>query len=154
MKLALYQPEIPQNVGTMIRLGSCLGVGIDIIDPCGFVWDDTRLKRAGMDYIDLATVTRHSCWDEFRHQASSPPNPSRIILLDTKATLDYWDFSFHCSDILLVGQESCGVSDVVFDQCQYQVKIPMVSNRRSLNVAVAASVVLGEAIRQTRFNNN
>lgn len=146
MRLALYQPEIPQNTGTLMRLGACVGVGIDIIEPCGFIWDDARLKRAGMDYMDLANVKRHPSWEEFSCKIA----PSRLILLDTKATLDYLDFKFQPSDILMVGQESDGVPHDVFNACPHRLKISMLSGVRSLNVAIAASMVLGEALRQTR----
>ena len=146
MRLALYQPEIPQNTGTLIRLGACVGVGIDVIEPCGYIWDDARLKRAGMDYMELANVTRHATWDAFQQQL----NLSRLILLDTKASTDYLDFEFQPDDILMVGRESDGVPEMVFNATHYQVKISMLSERRSLNVAVAASIVLGEALRQTR----
>jgi tRNA (cytidine/uridine-2'-O-)-methyltransferase len=146
MRLALFQPEIPQNTGTLIRLGACMGVGIDVIEPCGYVWDDARLKRAGMDYMELANVTRHSSWEMFYQQIK----PARLILLDTKATIGYLNFEFKPSDILMVGRESDGVPDDVFKACNFQVKIPMLSERRSLNVAVAASIVLGEALRQTQ----
>ncbi|MBY0377588.1 MAG: tRNA methyltransferase, partial [Gammaproteobacteria bacterium] len=109
MRLALYQSEIPQNTGTLMRLGACVGVGIDIIEPCGFVWDDARLKRAGMDYMELANVTRHSSFEEFLGNIT----PARLILLDTKATTDYLDFEFHPDDILMVGREGDGVPDDV-----------------------------------------
>jgi tRNA (cytidine/uridine-2'-O-)-methyltransferase len=146
MKLALYQPEIPQNTGTLIRLGACLGVGIDIIEPCSFVLDDARLKRAGMDYIEIANIQRHQNWVSF-HQYYQQ---QRIILLDTKAEEDYVSFNFEESDVLLVGRESDGVPKEVYEQTSFQVKINMASSTRSLNVAIAASMVIGEAIRQLR----
>jgi len=146
MRLALYQPEIPQNTGTLMRLGACMGVGIDVIEPCGFIWDDARLKRAGMDYMELANVIRHPSWEEFLGQT----NLSRLILLDTKATINYLDFTFHPSDILMVGRESDGVPDDVFKACPHALKISMSENTRSLNVAIAASMVLGEALRQAK----
>lgn len=137
-----------------MRLGACVGVGIDIIEPCGFIWDDARLKRAGMDYMELANVTRYSSWEEFLGQTT----PSRLILLDTKATTDYLDFKFQSSDILMVGREGDGVPDDVFDACPHRLKISMLSGVRSLNVAIAASMVLGEALRQTQkgasYDNN
>lgn len=187
MRLALYQPEIPQNTGTLMRLGACMGVGIDIIEPCGFIWDDARLKRAGMDYMELANVTRHPSFEEFLKSLDCHPlrrlavamtenkqrhceeqllrgnpkvlennerkecnlTPSRLILLDTKATTDYLDFEFHPNDVLMVGRESDGVPDNVFNACAHKLKISMLSGVRSLNVAIAASMVLGEALRQT-----
>ena len=147
MRLALYQPEIPQNTGTLMRLGACMGVGIDIIDPCGFIWDDARLKRAGMDYMELVNVTRHPSFEEFLTKII----PARLILLDTKATVDYLDFEFHPDDVLMVGKESDGVPDNVFNACAHKLKISMLSGVRSLNVAIAASMVLGESLRQTRI---
>lgn len=146
MKLALYQPEIPQNTGTLIRLGACLGIGIDIIEPCSFVLDDVRLKRAGMDYIDLANIKRHQNWTSFYQHY----NQTRIVLLDTKAETNYLDFNFDKNDILLVGRESDGVPKEVYDQSSFQVRISMAYSTRSLNVAIAASMVIGEAIRQFR----
>ena len=128
-----------------MRLGACMGVGIDIIEPCGFIWDDARLKRAGMDYMELANVTRHPSFEEFLTNIT----PSRLILLDTKATTDYLDFEFHPDDVLMVGRESDGVPDAVFNACAHKLKISMLSGVRSLNVAIAASMVLGEALRQT-----
>lgn len=142
MRLAFYQPEIPQNTGTLMRLCACFGIPFHIIEPCGFVWDDARLKRAGMDYRDIATVTRFATWDDFKNQQK------RIILLDTKATTDYLDFSFQADDTLLLGRESNGVPENVFQSC-FSVKISMRPLCRSLNVAIAAGIVLGEALRQT-----
>lgn len=146
MRLALYQPEIPQNTGTLIRLGACLGVGIDIIEPCSFIFDNAHLRRAGMDYIEQAHIRRHQGWQEF-HQFYSG---QQIILLDTKATVEYWDFSFRPSDVLLVGRESDGVPDTVLTETVHQVKIPVQVECRSLNVAMAAAMVIGEARRQLR----
>lgn len=149
MRIALYQPEIPQNVGTLIRLGACVGAGIDIIEPTSFVWNDKYLKRAGMDYIDMANVTRTPSWHEYLQKNSS----KRIVLLDTKATTNFYDFNFIKDDILLLGQESVGVPDDVFNALP-SVKIPMLANRRSLNVAIAGAMVLTEALRQTNHANS
>ncbi len=146
MRLALYQPEIPQNTGTLLRLGACLGVGVDIIEPCGFVWNDARLKRAGMDYMELVTVQRHVSWRSFKDQVTS-----RLILLDAKATTSFLDFQFQPEDILVLGQESRGVPDSVYEEMSHQVIIPMVPGRRSLNVAISAAIVLSEALRQTKL---
>ena len=145
----MYQPEIPQNVGTLIRLGACVGVGIDIIEPTSFVWNDKHLKRAGMDYIDMANVTRTPSWQEYLQQNSS----KRIVLLDTKATTNFYEFNFMRDDILLLGKESIGVPDEVFYTLP-SVKIPMLANRRSLNVAIAGAMVLTEALRQTSYANS
>jgi tRNA (cytidine/uridine-2'-O-)-methyltransferase len=146
MNLALYQPEIPQNTGTLLRLGACLNVAVDIIAPCGFVWNDKKLQRAGMDYMDLANVKHHASWAAFLNTYAN----RRIVLLDAKATTSYYDFSFQEDDILLLGQESCGVPDNVFDSLPNRVVIPMQNGVRSLNVAVAGAMVVGEAIRQVR----
>lgn len=144
MKLALFQPEIPQNVGTIIRMGACLGVGIDIIEPTSFVWNDKYLKRAGMDYIDMANVNRINNWHEYKNLN----NERRIVLLDTKAKINYLDFKFKADDILLLGKESCGVPEDVFNELSNKVKIPMQQNTRSLNIAIAGAIVLSEALRQ------
>lgn len=146
MRIALYQPEIPQNVGTLIRTGACLGVGIDIIEPTSFIWNDRYLKRAGMDYIDMANVTRVANWQVYKEQNFD----KRIVLLDTKATNNFYDFAFKTDDILLLGQESTGVPDSVFESLP-SVKIPMLANRRSLNVAIAGAMVLTEALRQISY---
>ena len=147
MRLALYQPEIPQNAGTLLRLGACLGVGVSIIEPCGFILDDQRLRRAGMDYIERVNLTRHMSWDIFLKDMQT--NGERLVLLDTKATTSYLDFDFQKNDVLILGQESSGVPPEVFSQIPYNVKIPLKEDCRSLNVAIAASMVLGEALRQT-----
>jgi tRNA (cytidine/uridine-2'-O-)-methyltransferase len=144
--LALYQPEIPQNTGTLMRMGACLGVPIDIIEPCSFVWNDQKLKRAGMDYIDLANICRHESWEVFTQTHSD----RRIILLDTHGEMDYLNFMFQPTDILLLGQESSGVPKDVFNFCVYRLKIPMVGDARSLNMAIAGGIVVGEALRQLR----
>ncbi len=143
MRLALYQPDIPQNTGTLMRLCACLGVGMDIIEPCGFPLSDKSLKRAGMDYIDSLDLTRHASWDAFRAQ-----KPGRLVLMSTKAAVPFLDFRFESTDILLAGRESAGVPDAVRDACEAAVTIPMAAGMRSLNVAVAATLVLGEALRQ------
>lgn len=147
MRIALYQPEIPQNTGTLMRLGACMGVAIDIIEPCSFVWNDQKLRRAGMDYIELANVVRHLSWEKFyQTQAESG---ARLILLDAQGAVPFCDFSFHPTDVLLLGQESSGVPQGVMAQTQASVTIPMLSGRRSLNIAISAAMVLGEALRQT-----
>lgn len=144
MSLALYQPDIAQNVGTILRLAACMGVEVDIIEPCGFPWDDRKVRRAGMDYIDHVTYRKHVSWEHFNAQKQG-----RIIVLSTKATQPYTDFSYHASDVLLLGRESAGVPQEVFDACDAQVTIPMQPGMRSLNVAMAAGMVLGEMLRQT-----
>lgn len=129
-----------------MRVGACLGVGIDIIEPCGFIWNDQKLRRAGMDYADLATVQRHSSWAAFQAET---PLPQRLVLLDTKAPTSFLDFKFQPQDTLLLGKESMGVPQELFDQIPHKVLIPMLPGRRSLNVAIAAAMVLTEALRQT-----
>ncbi len=144
LRLALYQPDIPQNTGTLLRLGACLGVGIDIIEPCGFVWDDKRLRRAAMDYVDLLDYQRHSSWSAFQEQIQG----RRLVLLSTKAAMPYTDFAFRPDDLLMVGRESAGVPDDVHARADARLLIPMVPAARSINVAVSAAMVLGEALRQ------
>ena len=144
MRLALYQPDIAQNAGTLLRLGACLGVSVDIIEPCGFVLDDRHFRRAGMDYLDIADITRHSSWEDFY-----AGRKGRIILLSTKASVPYTDFKFEPTDILLLGRESAGVPDSVHNAADARVLIPMKNNARSLNVAIAGAIVLSEALRQT-----
>lgn len=147
MQLALYQPEIPQNTGTLIRLTACLGVSLDIIEPCGFVWSDRHLKRSGMDYIELAMVKRYPDWCAFLdHQKQER---RRTVLLDATGPTNYVNFSYSKSDTLLVGRESSGVPKAIMSQVDACVCIPLLPQRRSLNMAIAAAMVLGEALRQT-----
>jgi len=146
MRLALYEPDIPPNVGTLIRLGACLGVALDIIEPCGFPWDDRDLKRAAMDYSALGEVERHSSWESF---ATTRPEGARIVLLTTRAELPFTGFRFRPSDILLLGRESAGVPAHVHEAADARVTIPMRPPARSLNIALAAAMVLSEALRQT-----
>ena len=146
MRLALYQPDIPQNAGAAMRLCACLGVGMDVIEPCGFLWDDKKIKRSAMDYIAGLDLARHSSWDAFLAARSS----GRIILLTTSGALPYTDFTFAPGDILLTGRESAGVPDDVHDRADARLLIPMQPGMRSLNVINAASMVLGEALRQIR----
>lgn len=145
MRLALYQPDIPQNAGTLMRLCACLGVALDIIEPCGFLLTDKNLKRAGMDYLEKLDMARHSSWEAFRKTHEN----SRLVLLTTKTDASFLDFTFDANDILLAGRESAGVPDDVHAACPARVTIPMAAGVRSLNVAVAASMVLAEALRQT-----
>lgn len=146
MQLALFEPDIPQNTGTLIRLGACLGVPVDIIEPCGFIWSDARLKRAGLDYGPLARVKRHNDWADFQAERSQS---GRLILLTTKSSRPYCDFSFQAGDTLILGRESAGAPDAVHQAVDATVTIPMLHPARSLNVAIAAAMVLGEALRQT-----
>jgi len=144
LRLALYQPDMPTNTGSMLRLGACLGVPLDIIEPCGFIWDDKKLKRVAMDYIDHIHCTRHLTWPAFRDARAG----RRIILLTTKGATPYTDFAYRPDDILMVGRESAGVPDDVHDAVEGRVVIPMAPQLRSLNVALSAAMVLGEALRQ------
>jgi tRNA (cytidine/uridine-2'-O-)-methyltransferase len=144
MRLALFQPDIPQNAGAIARLGFCLGVGIDVIEPCGFHFADAGFKRAGMDYAERSEMVRHESWQSFKGAVQG-----RIVLLTTKATLPYTAFRFLKTDILLLGRESEGVPHDVHDAADARIRVPMREDARSLNVALAAAIVLGEALRQT-----
>ena len=149
MRLALYEPDIPQNAGTILRLSACLGVAADIIEPCGFVFDDRRLRRAGMDYLDAVDLTRHSSWNSYRVWRAGSDRAGRLILLTTKGDTPYTDFSYAPSDTLMFGRESGGVPPEVHEAADARLVIPMKPGLRSLNIAVAAAMVLGEALRQT-----
>lgn len=150
MRLALFQPDMPQNTGTMLRLGACVGIEVDIIEPCGFVFSEHALRRYGMDYLEMVKYRRHGSWDEFMAYAKTHPEEyGRIILLTTKAPLPYTDFEFLPNDVLLLGRESVGVPEQVHQTADARVTIPMTANARSINVAVSATMVLGEALRQT-----
>lgn len=145
LRLVLFEPEIPQNAGTMMRLAAALGVGMDLIEPCGFILDDRRLRRAGMDYLDQLALTRHSSWEAYRNGSRS----GRLVLLTARAAVPYTAFRFAPDDRILVGRESDGVPDAVFGAADARLVIPLVPPARSLNVALAAAMVLGEALRQT-----
>jgi tRNA (cytidine/uridine-2'-O-)-methyltransferase len=145
MRLALFEPDIPQNTGALARLCACLGVPLDIVEPCGFLWDDAKLKRAGMDYVGQAEIARHPSWPAFTAARAG----ARLILLTTKAELAYTDFAFRPGDVLLLGRESAGVPDFVHQAAAARLRIPMQPGMRSLNVAQAGAIVLAEALRQT-----
>ena len=145
INLALYQPDIPQNAGTMMRLCAAMGIPLDIIEPCGFALDEKKLRRAAMDYINHLNLTRHVDWTQFQGQC----NGRRKILLTTKADMPYTDFTFQPNDILIMGRESAGAPDHVHESCDARLLIPMAQNIRSLNIAVSAAMVIGEALRQT-----
>lgn len=144
MLVVLFEPDIPQNTGSMIRLCACMGVDLDIIEPCGFPFDDKRLRRVAMDYYDAARITRHRSWDAFLQARKG-----RLLLLSTHASEPYTQFSFAPDDMLLLGRESAGVPDYVRQKADAQLAIPVRAGLRSLNVSQAASMVLGEALRQT-----
>lgn len=145
MQLALYQPDIPQNTGSLIRLAACMNVPLHIIEPCGYVADDRKMRRAAMDYFDRARLTRHLSWERFL-----AARKGRLLLLSTHASVPYADFAFAPDDILLLGRESAGVPDTVRDRADARLRIPVAAGLRSLNVAQAACMVLGEALRQTQ----
>ena len=144
MRIALYQPDMAQNVGTLLRLAACLCVPADIIEPCGFPFGDRALRRSGMDYLDHADYTAHASWETFLASG-----PGRLVLLTTRASTSYTAFRFEPGDVLLLGRESAGVPDEVHNRAEARIAVPMAVGLRSLNVAVAAAMVLGEALRQT-----
>lgn len=145
MRLVLFEPDIPQNTGTLMRLAAGLGVPLDLIEPCGFVLDDRRLRRAGMDYLGYLNWVRHSSWESY--VASGPAG--RLVLLTTRGAVPYTGFAFAPDDRILVGRESAGVPDAVHDAADARLVIPLRPPARSLNVAVSAAMVLGEALRQS-----
>ncbi len=149
MRLALYEPDIPQNTGAILRLAACFGVPVDIIEPCGFVLDDRRLRRAGMDYLEGVDLIRHESWDEYQRIRIGDKEGGRLVLLTTRAPLDYTDFRFAAGDVLLLGRESGGVPDAVHGATDARLRVPIAAGMRSLNVALAAAIVLAEALRQT-----
>ena len=149
MRLALFQPDIPQNLGAFIRLAAGLGVPLDIIEPCGFPVDDKRIRRAAMDYYDLATIVRHASWTRFRQAQLEARPAGRLVLLSTAGTAIFPDVAFQAGDILLLGRESAGVPAEVHEAADLGVRIPLRPGARSLNVALAAAMVLSEGLRQT-----
>jgi tRNA (cytidine/uridine-2'-O-)-methyltransferase len=147
LRLALYQPEIAANAGAAIRLAACLGVPVLVIEPCGFVWDDRRLRRAGLDYLARATVTRFPSWAAF--EAWRRAEGSRLIVLSTAGSEDYHKVAYRPGDVLLGGRESAGVPEAVHASADLRVRVPMAPGLRALNLVTALAVVLGEALRQT-----
>ena len=145
MRLALFEPDIPQNTGTLMRLCACLGVPLDIIEPCGFILSDKNLRRAGMDYIEHLEMAKHLNWESFKGASVG----KRLVLMSTKASEPFHEFKFQPDDILIAGRESAGVPEHVHAECDARVFIPMQPGMRSLNVALASGIVLGEALRQT-----
>lgn len=144
MRLCLYQPEIAGNVGAVMRLGACMGVAVDLIEPLGFEWDDKRVRRTAMDYIDHVELIRHPSFEAFRQTT-----PGRLILFTTKADASPYDFAFGSDDILLFGKESGGVPADVAKASDAKLRIPIRSEVRSFNLATSAALALGEALRQT-----
>ncbi|WP_136615933.1 MULTISPECIES: tRNA (cytidine(34)-2'-O)-methyltransferase [Mesorhizobium] len=146
LRIALYQPDIAGNTGTILRFAACLGLGVDIIEPAGFPLSDKALKRAGMDYLEMAALTLHVDWHAFEDWRKT--GARRLVLLSTKATTAYTGFTFAEGDILLFGRESAGVPDPVHQAADARLTIPMQGAARSINVALSVAMVAGEAIRQ------
>ena len=150
MRIALFEPDIPQNAGNIFRIGACLGIPIDIIEPAGFVIDDKRLKRASMDYYDYLDLTKHVSWEKFYEW--SKKNSFQLILLTTKSQKSYYDYKFQAKDIILFGRESAGVPDYVHESVNERLKIPMIKGPRSINLSSSVSMVAGEMIRQLKLS--
>jgi tRNA (cytidine/uridine-2'-O-)-methyltransferase len=146
-KIALYEPDIPQNTAAIIRTCSCLGVSLEIIEPCGFLFSDKRFKRVVMDYMDEKMIKFYQSSDEFFKLKKN----QRIILMTTKSSESYATFKFESNDTLLFGRESAGVPDHIHNSIKYRLKIPMVNNKRSLNIASSVAIVLSENLRQNIF---
>ncbi|MEQ1711893.1 MAG: tRNA (cytidine(34)-2'-O)-methyltransferase [Hyphomicrobium sp.] len=149
MRLALYQPDIPQNTGTLLRTAACLGIALDVIGPTGFDMTDRALKRAGLDYLDHADLTRHESFDAFEHWRRACPPPPRLVLISAHAPIAHLEFAYRPTDILMLGRESAGVPDRVLAVADAAIRIPLSPGLRSLNVAIAGAIVLAEALRQT-----
>ena len=147
LRIALYQPDIPGNTGTILRLAACLALTVDIIEPAGFVLSDKNLKRAGMDYLASAVMVRHVNWERF--DAWRRDEGRRLVLASTRAATPYTRFEYRPNDILLFGRESAGVPDHVHNTADARIIIPMIEGQRSINVAMSAAMICGEALRQT-----
>jgi tRNA (cytidine/uridine-2'-O-)-methyltransferase len=147
MRIALYEPDIPQNAGTILRLAACLGVEAHIIEPAGFPTSDRAFRRAGMDYLDQVTIVRHASFAAFEDWRARMA--ARLVLFTTRASVSYLEYPFRADDVLLFGRESAGVPDAVHAAADARLIVPMRSGLRSLNVAVAAAMAVGEALRQT-----
>jgi tRNA (cytidine/uridine-2'-O-)-methyltransferase len=146
VRIVLFQPDIPQNAGTLIRLAACLGIACHIVEPCGFLFGDRHLRRAGLDYLGLAELRRFASWERFMQDRDA----GRLVLVTTEARTCYCDFAFRTDDALILGRETGGVPAEVHALADARIKVPMRPGVRSLNVAVAAAMVVGEALRQTR----
>lgn len=144
MRLALFEPDIPPNLGTILRLGACLEVPVHVIEPCGFPFSVQAVRRSAMDYLEQADIIRHASWEHFKAERPA----GRLVLMTTKAAIPYTDFQFAPDDILLLGRESKGAPDYVHAAADARLLIPLKSGLRSINVATAAAMVLGEALRQ------
>ena len=145
--LVLFQPDIPGNTGTLMRLSACMNINLHVVEPAGFRLDDKSLKRAGMDYLEMANLVRHESWERF--EAWRLEQARRLILLTTKTKQDYLDFEFLPGDLLMLGRESSGVPDHVHNTANAKITIKMHAEARSLNVAISGAIVLGEALRQS-----
>jgi tRNA (cytidine/uridine-2'-O-)-methyltransferase len=145
MRIALFEPEIAGNVGAVLRLCACMGASVDLIEPLGFGWDDRRVRRTAMDYIDHVAVTRHADFAAFRTTVGS----ARLVLFTTKAVQSAYDFTYRSDDVLLFGKESAGVPAIVAEACDARVRLPMRPQVRSMNLATSAALALGEGLRQT-----
>lgn len=145
MRIALFEPEIAQNVGAVLRLGACMGARVDLIEPMGFTWDDRRVRRTAMDYIDHVEIVRHRDFASFQGTLGA----ARLLLLTTKSRQSIFDFAFRADDVMLFGKESAGVPGNVADACEERLTIPMRTEVRSMNLASSAALTLGEALRQT-----
>lgn len=146
VRIALYQPDIPGNTGTILRMAACLGLAVDIIEPAGFDMSDRALKRAGMDYLEMAALKRHVSWEAFEEWRAGEKR--RLVLFSTRAALPYTRFTFTHGDVLLFGRESAGVPDTVHARADSRLLVPLVPGARSLNLALTAAMAAGEAIRQ------
>jgi len=144
IRLVLFQPDIPQNAGAMMRLSACMGISLDLVEPCGFALDDQRMKRAGMDYLSMLDLVRHTSWESFRKTPGG-----RLVLLTTMGDVSHADFAFQPDDRIVVGRESAGVPPEVHDAADARIRIPMRPGARSINVAQAAAIAVAEALRQT-----
>ena len=147
-KIALYEPDIPQNTAAIIRTCSCLGADLEIIEPCGFLFSDKRFKRVVMDYIDEKMIKFYQSSEEFFKSKKD----QRVILLTTKSAESYAEFKFENNDTLLFGRESAGVPDNVHNLIKHRLKIPMINDKRSLNIASSVAIILSEHLRQINFN--
>ncbi len=145
MRIALFEPEIAGNVGAVLRLGACFGVAVDLIEPMGFAWDDRRVRRAAMDYIDHVEVTRHQGFEAFRNTLRT----ERLVLFTTRSRVSAYEFRFRRDDVLLFGKESAGVPSAIAEACNARLRIPIRPEVRSMNLAMASALALGEGLRQT-----
>ena len=149
-KIALYEPDIPQNTGAIIRICSCLGADLEIIEPCGFLFNDKRFKRVVMDYMDEKMIKFYRDYNDFFESKKN----QRVILMTTKASVSYSTFNFKINDTILFGRESAGVPEKIHALINNKLKIPMINNKRSLNIASSVAIILAENLRQNKFFNN